>query len=67
MVPQTEEQHGQCVPLRFVEYGKEIGSARDHEGRSVAHHPNKDDDGRHHAPEITTCTARFRSTPWNNR
>src|SRR5258707_7382904 len=51
MVTQTEEEHGQRVPLRFVEYGQEIGSAHDHEGACVAHYTDEVDEGRHHAPE----------------
>jgi hypothetical protein len=30
MVTQFEEQHGERVPLSFVECGKEIASAHDH-------------------------------------
>src|SRR4029077_8153950 len=46
-----EEQHGQGVPLRFIEYGQEIGAPDDHESAGVAHHSNKVDEGWHHAPE----------------
>jgi hypothetical protein len=32
---QTEEQHGEGVALRFVEYGEEIGTTREQEGSDV--------------------------------
>ena len=51
MVTQTEEQHGQRVPLRFVEYRQEFAPAHDHQGGSVAHDTHEADKGRHHAPE----------------
>src|SRR5260370_14640135 len=38
MVMQTEKQHGQGVPLRFLEYGQEIGAAHELQGSSVVQH-----------------------------
>src|SRR5271163_4578708 len=46
-----QEHHGQRVSLRFVECRKKVASAHDHQGASVAYHPNKIDQGRHHTPE----------------
>jgi hypothetical protein len=67
MVTQTEKQHGQGVPLRFVEYGQEIASAHEHQDASVAHHTNEVMMAGITPPKITTSTARFWSTPLNNR
>jgi hypothetical protein len=36
MVTQTEEEHGQRVPLRFIEYRQEIGPAHDHEAAAAS-------------------------------
>jgi hypothetical protein len=35
---QTEEQHGQSVPLRFFEYGQEVGAARERQGSRIVQH-----------------------------
>src|SRR5258708_29397669 len=51
MVTQAEEQHGQDVPLRLVEYGQKIVSAHERQGSSVAHYTDEVDEGRHHAAE----------------
>src|SRR5260370_1347090 len=51
MVTQAEEQHGQGVALRLVEYGQEIVSAHERQGSGVAHYTDEVDEGRHHAPE----------------
>ena len=40
MVVQTEEQHGQGVVLRFVEYGEEIGATHEQEGSDVVQRVN---------------------------
>ena len=39
----TEEQHGQRVPLRFFEYGQEIGAAHEYQGSSVVQHDEEVD------------------------
>src|SRR5213596_2798012 len=56
MVMQAEEQHDQCITLRLVEAGQEVGAAgapapapRDQEGTGIAHHIHEVDEGRHHA------------------
>src|SRR6266478_3872372 len=51
MVMQTEEQHGQGVPLRFLEYGQEIGAAHEHQGSSVVQHVKEVDGGWNQTPE----------------
>src|SRR5882762_7331950 len=48
---QTEKQHGQRVPLRFFEYGQEIGAAREHEGSRVVQHVEEVDGGWQHTTQ----------------
>ena len=48
---QTEEQHGQGVPLRLFEYGQEIGAAREHQGSRIVQHIEEVDRGWQHTPE----------------
>ena len=64
---QTEEQHGQGVALRFVEHGQEIGAANEDQSSNVVQHVDEVDGGPSDSPRITTSTARFWSTPLNNR
>src|SRR5437867_6209864 len=47
----TEEQHGQRVPLRFFEYGQEIGAAHEYQGSSVVQHDEEVDGGWHHTTQ----------------
>src|ERR1700682_3536048 len=49
MVMQTEEQQGQSVPLRFFEYGQEIGAAHEQQGSNVVQRV-EEVDRRYHQP-----------------
>src|SRR6266542_3535831 len=44
---QAKEKHRQCVPLRFVEYRKEIGAAQESQGSDVIQRIHKHDRDRH--------------------
>src|SRR5712692_3030842 len=47
----TQEQHGQGVALRFLEYGQEIGAAHEYQSSSVVQHVDEVDGGWQHAAE----------------
>ena len=48
---QTEEQHGEGVALRFVEYGEEIGATREQEGSDVVQRVEEVDWRHHQTPQ----------------
>jgi hypothetical protein len=51
IITQTEEQHGECVLLRLVEYGQRISAARDRQGSKVIHHADEVDKSGHYSTE----------------
>src|SRR6266852_2233670 len=48
---QTEEQHGEGVALRFVEYGEEIGATHEQEGSDVVQRVEEVDWRHHQTPQ----------------
>src|SRR5439155_4842567 len=48
---QTEEQHGEGVALRFVEYGEEIGATNEQEGSDVVQRVEEVDWRHHQTPQ----------------
>src|ERR1039457_2080098 len=64
---QTEEQHGEGVALRFVEYGEEIGATHEQEGSDVVRVLREEIGVTIRLPRITISRARSWSTPLSSR
>jgi hypothetical protein len=67
MVMQTEEQHGQGVPLRFLEYGQEIGAAHEHQGSGVVQDVEEVDGGWQQTPKDHHQSRQVLVHPLSNR
>src|SRR5207237_5134265 len=51
LVMQAQEEHGEGVALRLVEYGQETGAAHHYQGSSVVQRVEEIDGGHHQTPE----------------